>query len=302
MIEREWLERLFEEHRAHLEKVALRMLGTGAEVDDAVQEAWLRLSRSDAQKIENVGGWLTTVVARVCLDMLRSRRSRREQPLESIRAEQPLERDEAPATSDPEREMLLADSIGTALLVVLERLEPAERVAFVLHDMFDLPFDEIAAIVGRSEPATRQLASRARRRVRGGGNTPDADRDRRRDVVNAFFAAARDGDVARLLSVLAPDVVVRADDEAVRNAAIKRGYAPDLVSELHGAREVAAAFNGRARGAQQAVIDGEPGAVWAVDGKPRAAYVFTIEDGRIVAIDVFMSPTRLGELDVQLQA
>jgi RNA polymerase sigma factor (sigma-70 family) len=300
MTEDEWLEALFAEHRGQLRKQALRMLGTAVEVDDAMQEAWVRLSRSDARNIENLRGWLTTVVARVCLDMLRSRKSRREEPLERQR-EEPLEREAARAASDPEGELLHADSIGTALLLVLETLEPAERVALVLHDMFDVPFDEIAAIVGRSEPAARKLASRARRRVRGGGQ-PDADADRRRQVVRAFLAASRDGDVAGLLALLAPDVVLRADEDAVRVAAANRwGGAPDLAREVRGAPEVAETFKGRARGTRRALIDGQPGAVWAVGGKTRAAFVFTIEHGRIVEIELVMDPTRLGALEVELE-
>jgi RNA polymerase sigma-70 factor (ECF subfamily) len=301
MCEQEWLETQFEGCREHLRKQAFRMLGSAAEVDDAMQEAWVRLTRCDARNIENLRGWLTTVVARVCLDMLRSRRSRREEPLEGGR-EAPLERGGERAASDPEGDLIQADSIGTALLLVLDTLEPAERVALVLHDMFDVPFDEIAAIVGRSEPATRKLASRARLRVRGGGQ-PDASRERKREVVNAFLAASRDGDVAGLLALLAPDVVLRADEDAVRVAAANRwGGAPDLAAEVRGADAVAETFKGRARGATNALIDGQPGAVWAVGGKTRAAFVFTVEQGRIVEIELAMDPARVGDLDIELHA
>ena len=213
MDEREWLVERFEEQRTHLRAVAYRMLGSLSEADDAVQEAWLRLSRSDADEIENLGGWLTTVVARVSLNMLRSRTTRREEPL-GVRIPDPIV-DPADGT-DPEHEALLADSVGLALLVVLETLSPAERLAFVLHDMFAVPFDEIAPIVGRSPEATRQMASRARRRVQGTDTVPDADVTRRREVVEAFLAASRSGDFAALLALLDPDVVARADEASVR--------------------------------------------------------------------------------------
>ncbi|HEY2792865.1 MAG TPA: sigma-70 family RNA polymerase sigma factor, partial [Micromonosporaceae bacterium] len=226
----------FEAHRAHLRAVAYRMLGSATEAEDAVQEAWLRLSRADADSVDNLGGWLTTVVARICLDMLRSRKSRREEPLESS----PVRH----STADPEQEAVLSDSVGLALLIVLDTLAPAERLAFVLHDMFDVPFDEIAPIVDRSEAAARQLASRARRRVQGADPDapPDQERDaeRRRAVVEAFLAAARGGDFEALLTVLDPDVVVRAD-----RIAAAAGADP----ETRGALAVAGMFNGRAEGA-----------------------------------------------------
>src|ERR671918_108695 len=209
MDERDWLAERFEEHRRHLRAVAYRMLGSVSEADDAVQEAWLRLSRSDADEIENLGGWLTTVVARVSLNMLHSRRTRREEPLDAVHVPEPIV-DRVDGT-DPEHEALLADSVGLALLVVLETLSPPERLAFVLHDIFGVPFDEIAPIVDRSPEAARQLASRARRRVRPERTVPDADLDTQREVVDAFLAAARNGDFERLLVVLDPDVVVRAD-------------------------------------------------------------------------------------------
>src|SRR5215207_7662998 len=219
MDEHDWLADRFEEHRGHLRGVAYRMLGSLSEADDAVQESWLRLSRVDASNIENLGGWLTTVVGRVCLDMLRSRTSRREEPLDTQVPERTVSRTDG---GDPEQEALMADSVGLALLVVLETLAPAERLAFVLHDMFAVPFDEIARIVGRSPDAARQLASRARRRVQGAGGregadlVPDVDLSRQRDVVNAFLAAARGGDFEALLAVLDPDVVLRSDRAATR--------------------------------------------------------------------------------------
>jgi RNA polymerase sigma-70 factor (ECF subfamily) len=259
------------------------MLGSVSEADDAVQEAWLRLSRSDTSGVENLGGWLTTVVARVCLDVLRSRKSRREEPLD-LRGPQPTNEG-----IDPEREALLAESVGLALLVVLETLAPAERLAFVLHDMFAMPFDEIAPIVGRTPAAARQLASRARRRVQGSAAVPDTDRSRQREIVSAFLAASREGKFEALLAMLDPDVVVRADAAAVQVGAAE---------EVRGAAAVAATFSGRARVAQPAMIDGAPGAVWAPGGKPRVAFAFTITQGRIAAIDLLADPDRLRELDL----
>jgi RNA polymerase sigma-70 factor (ECF subfamily) len=289
----EWLEKRFEENRAHLRRVALRMLGSLAEADDAVQEAWLRLERADAGSVENLGGWLTTVTARVCLDMLRARGVRREHALDVPASEH--------AHEDPARELELADSLGPALLVVLETLAPAERVAFVLHDMFDLPFEEIAAIVGRSPAAARQLASRARRRVQGGAATPAADVARQREVVDAFLTASRAGNFDALLAVLAPDVVLRADELSVRTAAANKwGGAPELAPELHGAGAVAATFKGRARGAVPALIDGNAGAVWMMGGEIRSAFVFTVDGDAVRAIDLIMDPDRLAELDVVL--
>jgi RNA polymerase sigma-70 factor (ECF subfamily) len=286
MGERDWLAQRFEEHRTHLRAVAYRILGSRSEADDAVQEAWLRLSRSDTSGVENLGGWLTTVVARVCLNMLRSRRSRREEPLET-HATAPTADDEAGA--DPEQEALLADSVGLALLVVLEKLSPAERVAFVLHDLFDLPFDEIASVVGRSPAAARQLASRARRRVRGGTTSPDVDLARRRQVVDAFLAASRGGDLAALLALLDPDAVLRAD-----RVAVEMGATP----EVRGAAAVAGTFSGRARVARPALVDGEAGAVWSEGGRPRVVFVFGIRDERIVEIELVADPERLDGLDV----
>jgi RNA polymerase sigma factor (sigma-70 family) len=275
----------FEENRARLRSVAYRMLGSAAEADDAVQEAWLRFSRADASGVENLSGWLTTVVGRVCLDMLRSRRSRREEPLEA--RESLAEADE---DSDPEREALLGDSVGMALMVVLERLSPAERVAFVLHDMFGVSFEEIAPIVGRTPAAARQLASRARRRVRG-ASADGSDPGRQRQLVDAFLAASRRGDFAALLAVLDPEVVLRADGAAVRMG---------TEAEVRGAPQVAETFSGRARAVRPAVVDGAAGAVWMVEGRPRMVFGFTIEHGKIAAIEMLADPERLGQLDVVL--
>ena len=286
MNERDWLAARFEENRAHLRAVAYRMLGSLSEADDAVQEAWLRLSRAGTSGIENLGGWLTTVVGRVCLDILRSRDSRREEPLEARGVERERGAEDA---VDPEGEALLGDSIGLALLVVLETLAPAERVAFVLHDLFAVPFEEIAPIVGRSPTAARQLASRARRRVQGARTAPDPDLSRQREVVDAFLAASRGGDFAALLAVLDPDVVLRADGVAVRMGASR---------EVRGAVAVAETFAGRARAAQPALLDGVPGLVWAQGGRPRVVFGFTIVDGRIVEIDMVADPDRLRQLDV----
>ena len=286
MSEHERLAERFEANRTRLRTVAYRMLGSASEAEDAVQEAWLRLSRSETGGIENLGGWLTTVVARVCLDMLRSRRPQREEAL-STRVSEPIARRED--GSDPEQEALLADSVGLALLVVLQTLAPAERVAFVLHDMFDLPFDEIAPIVGRSPGAARQLASRARRRVRGAGAAPEADRGRQRELVDAFLAASRGGDFAALLAVLDPGVVLRADAAAVRAGA---------ANEVHGAAAMAETFAGRARFAQPALVDGAAGAVWAPGGRPRVVFRFTIAGAKIVEIELLSEPASLAQLDL----
>jgi RNA polymerase sigma-70 factor (ECF subfamily) len=278
----------FEAHRGHLRSVAYRMLGSLSEADDAVQETWLRLGRADTGEVTNLRGWLTTVVARICLDMLRARRSRREQPL-AVSGPEPM--GERTATDDPEHAALLADAVGVALLVVLDTLAPAERLAFVLHDLFDLPFDEIAPIVGRSPAATRQLASRARRRVQGASPGAATPVDHQRAVVDAFLAAARDGDIAGLLAVLAPDVVLRADPAAVEAGA---------EAEVRGAATVAATFAGRARAAQSAVVDGAPGLVWTPGGEPRVVFTFEVARGRIVAITMHADPDRLRRFDVVL--
>ena len=285
MNEREYLAEQFEEHRTHLRAVAYRMLGSLSEVDDAVQEAWLRLSRADATGIDNLGGWLTTVVARVCLDMLRSRQSRREEPF-TPNGPEPV----ATGTrgSSPEHEALLADSVGLALLVVLDRLTPAERLAFVLHDMFAVPFEEIAPIVGRSAEAARQLASRARRRVRGGG-APDPDLIRQREVVEAFISALRAGDFQSLLAVLDPDLVVRAD------------MAAGAPTEIRGAAvwaKGAVAYGHLAQLTRPALVNGAIGVVVAPRGRLVRALRFTIANDKITEIEVIGNPARLGELDV----
>ncbi len=285
----------FEANRGHLQTVAYRMLGSLHEADDAVQEAWLRLNRSDVSRVDNLRGWLTTVVARVCLDMLRSRKSRREEPLA---AQEPEPTETRAEGLDPEREAVLADSVGLALLVVLEKLAPAERVAFVLHDMFDLTFVEIAPIVGRSATAARQLASRARRRVRG-APVPETDRSRQREIVDAFLAAARGGNFAALLAVLDPEVVFSADNAAVQlSAAGRAGDAPPLAPEVRGATAVAETFSGRARAAQPALVNGAPGLVWAPDGQPRSVLRFTVLRGRIVAMDLIADPEHIRQLDL----
>jgi len=287
--EQKWLADRFETHRSHLRSVAYRMLGSGSEAEDAVQEAWIRLSRTGAADVENLGGWLTTVVSRVCLDMLRSRSARREEPFEGpVHEAAPDET----AGRDPEHEALMADSVGPALLVVLETLAPAERLAFVLHDMFAVPFDEIGAIVGRSPAAARQLASRARRRVQGTAADAPADRARQRAVVDAFLAASRQGDFAALLALLDPDVVLRADDTAVATG--------NIAAEVCGAAAVAETFAGRARAAQPALIEGAVGLVWAPGGKPKAVFDLTIAGGRIVAIDLVLDPDDVNALDVVL--
>ena len=298
MNERDFLAERFEENRAHLRAVAYRMLGSVSEVDDAVQEAWLRLSRTDTIAIDNLGGWLTTVVARVCLDMLRSRKSRREEPF-TPHAEAPVATGPRRSSSvlgersdskDPEQEAVLADSIGLALLVVLDRLDPAERLAFVLHDMFAVPFEEIAPMVDRSVEATRQLASRARRRVRG-GDVPDADLARQREVVEAFVAALRAGDMQALLAVLDPELVVRAD---------MPGVPP---SEIRGAAvwaKGAISYGHLVQLTQFALVNGAVGVVVAPKGRLVRALRFTIADGKISEIEVIGNPARLGELDVSL--
>jgi RNA polymerase sigma factor (sigma-70 family) len=293
MPENDWLAEKFQENRPQLRAVACRILGSNGEADDAVQEAWVRLTRSDVNRVENLGGWLTTVVARVCLDMLRSRKSRKEESLE----EQQLEAPESPLTN-PAEEALLADSVGSALLIVLETLTPGERVAFVLHDLFDLPFEEIAPIVGRSETAARQLASRARRRVRGGQEGRE-DEAKKREVVAAFLAASREGNFNALLQLLDPEILLTADDVAVKTAeANKAKGAPPFENEMRGATVVAEIFRGRALGAQLALINGSVGTTWIGGGKPRVAFLFSIVNGRIQGIDVVMDPEDLKEMEV----
>jgi RNA polymerase sigma factor (sigma-70 family) len=288
--ERQWLAERFEDNRAHLRAIAYRMLGSVSEADDAVQEFWLRLSRADASGVENLQAWFTTGVARVCLDMLRSRRSRREDPLEP-RVPEPIVSPEDGV--DPEHEALLADSVGLALLVVFETLAPAERVAFVLHDVFAVPFDEIASLVERTPAAARQLASRARRRVQA-APVPDVDRVHQRELVDAFLAAARDADFDALVAVLDPDVVLRID----------RGATPRGASrELRGARAVAErglAFSRLAPFARRALINGAAGLVVIREGRLLGVAGFTVTDGKIVEIDLLMDAVRLGELDVRV--
>jgi RNA polymerase sigma factor (sigma-70 family) len=283
----EWLANLFERHRPRLRAVAYRMLGSATEADDAIQEAWLHVSRSAAAGVENLNGWLTTIVARVCLDMLRSRRSRREEPLT-------VEPAGAAASGEvgPESEALLADSVGLAMLIVLDKLDPAERVAFVLHDMFDLPFGEIAGITGRSPAAARQLASRARRRVKGTPSVARAGLARQRGVVEAFLAASRSGDFEALLAVLDPDVELRADAAAVP---------PGTLRHITGAAAVAGrahAFQPRARFATLALVDGSVGLVVAPRGRLWMVLGLTVADGKITEIDVVADPERLGRLDL----
>ncbi len=282
----EWLAQKFEENRPHLRAVAYRMLGSLGEADDAVQEAWLRLNRSDARGIANLGGWLTTVIGRVCLDMLRSRKSRREDSLDERLPDLVLSRDDR---IDPERETLIADSVGLALLIVLENLAPQERLAFVLHDMFAVPFEEIASIVGCSEVAARQLASRARRRVRG-TPTPDVGLIQQRKVVDAFLAAVRDGDFEALIEVLDPDVVLRSD------------HIPGRLTEIRGARNVAGGalmFSRLAPSVQPVLVNGAAGFVSRLpDGQPFSVMGFIVRNNRIVEIDVIRDPARLGHLDL----
>jgi RNA polymerase sigma factor (sigma-70 family) len=289
MAETDFLAAQFEQHRAHLRGVAYRMLGSLSEADDAVQETWLRLSRSDADEIENLGGWLTTVVARVCLNTLRSRTTRREEPLD-VRVPDPVVSNESGL--NPEHEALLADSVGLALLVVLETLTPSERLAFVLHDMFAVPFDQIGSMLDRSPTAARQLASRARRRVRGAAPVPDADLRRQRAVVDAFFAAARDGDFEALVAVLDPDVVLRSDGGELR---------PNVTAIVRGAREVASravTFAHLSPYVRPALINGAAGVVVAPRGQPFSVMGFTVTNGRIVEIDAVGDPARLRELDL----
>jgi RNA polymerase sigma factor (sigma-70 family) len=291
MDERAWLAERFEEHRTRLRAVAYRMLGSLSEADDAVQEAWLRVSRADTGSVENLAGWLTTVVARVCLNVLRTRESRREEPFDvHVHMPEPIISHEDGV--DPEQEALLADSVGLALLVVLDTLTPAERLAFVLHDMFAVPFEEIAPIIERSPAAARQLASRARRRVQGQAPVPDPDLTRQREVVDAFLAAARNGDFDALVAVLDPDVVLRADGGTAR--------ARQTVV-FHGARAVAeqAVIAKRLTPfARPALINGTAGVVAVAAGRVLSVMGFTVAHGKIVAIDVLLDPERLADLDL----
>jgi RNA polymerase sigma factor (sigma-70 family) len=285
-VDDDWLARQFEEHRPRLRAVATRLLGSGSEADDAVQEAWIRLSRTDPGSVENLGGWLTTVVGRVALNMLRARTTRREDPIDgSLGAEQPA------SDPDPADTAVLADSVGLALVVVLETLTPAERLAFVLHDLFDVPFDEIAPIVDRSPTAARQLASRARRRVQG--QSPDARPDdaRRRAVVTAFLAASQGGDFAGLLALLDPDAVMRADAATVAMGA---------PAEIRGAEAVAALFSRGARAARLALVDDVAQVVWMHRGQPKVVFAFTVADGTVTGIEQIGDPDLLSDVEVTL--
>jgi RNA polymerase sigma factor (sigma-70 family) len=287
MDQQEWLARQFEDHRPRLRAVAYRMLGSLSEADDAVQDAWLRLSRADTSKVENLGGWLTTVVARVALNMLRARNTRREEPLD-VRVPDPII--DPTDGSSPEHEAVLADSVGLALLVVLETLTPAERLAFVLHDMFAVPFEEIASIMERSPEATRQLASRARRRVRGAAPAPDADLAAQWEVVEAFLAAAREGDFDALVAVLDPDVVLRAD-----------GGSTGLSQHIRGAATVASQAQLWSRvdlTMRRALINGAAGMISFLHGRPFSIAAITVKNGKIVEVDLLADPERIAQLDL----
>jgi len=284
--DREFLTGRFEANRGRLRAVAYRMLGSVSDADDAVQEAWIRLSRAPRDDVENLSGWLTTVVGRVCLDMLRSRKARKEHSLDE---ELPGKVDRLETGVDPEAEAVIADSVGLALLVVLEALTPAERVAYVLHDMFDLPFDEVGPIVGRSEIAARKLASRARRRVQGAEVPEPASLPRRREVVEAFMAASREGNFAGLIRLLDHDVVLIGDDYGARRGSPKEVVGPDAVAKV---------FAGRAQAAQLAMVDGAPAKVWAPGGKPKVVFKFEIAGGRIEEIEMVADPARVAGMRV----
>jgi RNA polymerase sigma factor (sigma-70 family) len=286
MTDTDWLAEQFERHRPRLRAMAVRMLGSGADAEDAVQEAWLRVTRAGTDAVENLGGWLTTIVSRVALDMLRSRKTRNESPLDAIVVEVPID-DGRPGH---EHDVELADAIGPALMVVLDTLSPLERLAFVLHDLFGVPFDEIAPIVGRSPAAARQLASRARRRVRG-ADAPSGAREGQRAIVDAFLAASREGKFDELLALLNPEVVLHADGAAVAMGA---------TATVHGARAVAETFAGRARFARPALIDGVPGAVWAPAGRPRVVFAFQFAGDHITGIELIADRDRIKTLDLHL--
>jgi RNA polymerase sigma factor (sigma-70 family) len=287
----------FEGYRPRLRAVAFRLLGSTSEAEDAVQETWLRVTRADTDAVDNLGGWLTTVITRVCLDMLRAHKTRQD-AAPTLRAEGAAASAEP---TDPERELLLADAVGSAMMIVLDTLSPAERVAFVLHDLFALSFEDIGAIVGRSAVATRQLASRARRLVQGAGEREEKDLAPQREVTEAFMAASREGNLEAVLAVLDPDVVLRNDDAVVRAAAanVARG-APRLVPEVRGAADVARVFLGSARAARPALVDGTPGAAWAPSGRPRVIWTFKVEQGRIVEAQVIADPKTIARLEVLL--
>ena len=300
----------FEASRARLRAIARRMLGSAAEADDAVQEVWLRLHRAPTEDIDNLSGWLTTVVSRVCLDMLRSRSRRREDALgdgltDGAAAGASVGASVGADAGTPEADAVLADTVGSALVVVLDALEPHERLAFVLHDLFAVPFAEIALILGRSPAATRQLASRARRRLQGGrtasASAPRPVGSRQSELVQAFLAASREGDFEALLELLDPEVMLRSDPVAVRSATARRGRgAPPLAGEVRGAEAVARIFAGRAAEAEPALVDGVPSAVWAPGGQPRAAILMRSEHGKIVEIEVVADPRKVRALDIVL--
>lgn len=289
MEEQNILAKQFEDNRLRLKALAYRMLGSQDDAEDALQESWVRLSRSDSSDIRNLGGWLTTVVARVCLNILRSRKSRREVSLNEIGFD-PGDESGYAAQNDPAEETLFADSIGTAVLVLLDTLSPSERLSFVLHDMFDVPFNEVAGIVGCSVPAARKLASRARRRVQGAEDPRPVDRARKRQITDAFLAASREGDFGALLAVLDPEVSFHADSAAIRMGA------PEAI---HGRSAVASFFKGRSAAAEAVLVDGAPAAMWAPDGQPRVVFQFTFVGERISAIDVVGDPDRVGAFKIQ---
>jgi RNA polymerase sigma factor (sigma-70 family) len=292
MTERDLITEQFEARRGHLRAVAIRMLGSNAEAEDAVQETWLRLNRTDVSEVENLTGWLTTVVARICLDMLRSRKSQREEP-------EPSDEQLLSEADDPAHEAVLAESVGLAMMAVLQHLSPAERVALVLHDVFGVSFDEVAGVVGRSSVATRKLASRARHRVH---TALDGDGDQAADIaslgriIEAFFKASRDGDFQALLTLLDPDVALRPDETALQMG-VRTGW---LTSDLRGEETVARQFDGRAQAAQLALLDGVPGAVWAPGGAPSVAFEFTVHNGKVTEIKLTANPERLGMLEIAI--
>ncbi len=288
MDETQWLAERFQEHRRHLRAVAYRILGSGWEADDALQETWLRLSRADTSGIENLRAWLTTIVARVSLNMLSARESRAE---DSVGVRPPATIAVRDESHDPEYQAILADSVGLALLVILDTLTPAERLAFVLHDMFDVPFDDIGAIIERSPVAARQLASRARRRVRNTAAAPVLDPNRQQETVAAFLEASREGNFQALLGMLHPDAVLRADLTAVNRGA---------PAGIRGAPATAEAFMGRFRGVRPAIVDGAAGAVWAPGGRPLVVFTFVLTSGRIAAVDLVADPERVHEFDIDI--
>jgi RNA polymerase sigma-70 factor, ECF subfamily len=282
----------FEQHRTRLRGVAYRMLGSLSEADDAVQEAWIRLSRTDSSRVDDLGAWLTTVVARICLNALRSRAARREEPMDAHLPDPIIS---AVGGVDPQDEALIADSVGLALLIVLDTLTPAERLSFVLHDVFDVPFDRIAAIVDRSEPATRQLASRARRRLRA-TPTPDADLDAQWELVDAFLAAARDGDFDTLLTVLDPDIVRRIDTGTTGPAG------PAILRGAEAVASQAVSFAKLGHPGERVLVNGGPGVVTFADGKPYTVVGFTVANGRIVGMNILADPERIRRLDLSVLA